>query len=90
MKNIQPTANAHQWPRKACPSIECRKTDLVIRVTDWTSDRDEPAYDVECYVGGVYDFNLSKTFSTTNANRTKTEAKALAVYFAQEQIAALL
>lgn len=90
MNPIQPSPNAHQWPRKASPSVECRKRDLVIRVTDWTKDRDEPAFDVECYVGGVYDFNLSRTFSTRNAGKTKTQARAEAVAFAQAQIAALL
>jgi hypothetical protein len=90
MKTIEPTANEAQWPRKAVKSLDLRKSDLVVRITDWTKDRDEPAYDVEVYVGGVYDFNLSKVFSTKNAGRTKAEARRLAVEFASKQIAELL
>lgn len=90
MKTIKPSENPQQWPRKACGSVECRKRDLVIRIADWTRDRDEPAYDVECYVGGVYDYHLSRTFCTKNAGKTKAEAKAEAIAYAQAQIAALL
>lgn len=90
MKTLKQSPNAHKWPRKAYPSVECRKRDLVIRITDWTKDRSEPAYDVECYVGGVYDWNESKTFSTVNAGQTKEQARAQAVAFAQAQVAKLL
>lgn len=90
MKNIQPSGNTEQWPRKATPSVECRKRDLVIRIADWTRDRDEPAFDVECYIGGVYDFNESKTFATKSSNRTKAEAKAAAIGFVHNQILKLL
>jgi hypothetical protein len=90
MKTLTPSRNAHKWPRKAEKSVECRKRDLVIRITDWTDDKDEPAYDVECYVGGVYDFNLSKTFCTRNAGKTNEHARLEAVAFASAQIAALL
>lgn len=98
MKTIQPSANKHQWPRKAVESVECRKRDLVIRIADWSRQKDEPAFDVECYVGGVYDCNLSKTFCMRGGmaeavgltSDTKQQAKAKAVAFAQAQIAALL
>lgn len=90
MKTIQETPNAHNWPRKGTKSVECRKRDLVLRITDWTDDKDEPAYDVECYIGGVYDFNESDTFTTQSSNRTKVEAKRMAIEFAQKQIAKLL
>lgn len=93
MKRLIPTGNAEQWPRKAVNSIETRKRDLVIRISDWTrqsAQTGEPAYDVEVYVGGVYDYDLSKLFPTASAGKTKAEAKAQAIQFAQEQIAALL
>lgn len=90
MKQIKPTANTHEWPRKAVPSIECRKRDLVVRIADWTRYKEEPSYDVEVYVGGVYDFNLSKTFPVDVHGGTKAGAKAAASAFAAKQIAALL
>lgn len=91
MKTIKPSGNKHQWPRKATPSIECRKRDLIIRIADWTRqspNTGEPAYDVEVYVGGVYDFNLSKSF--TLREQTKAQAKAGAIAFAKSQIESLL
>ncbi len=90
MKTIKLSDNKAQWPRKAVQSVEIRKQDLVIRITDWTQDRDEPGYDVETYVGGVYDYNLSKVFSTRNAGRTKQQARTEAVNFAHKQISELL
>ncbi len=87
MKTIKPTKNEHQWPRKAVSSVECRKRDLVVRITDWTRDKDEPAFDVEIYVGGVYDFNLSAVFSTKDG---KEAARQAAISFAAQQIGGLL
>ncbi len=75
------------WPRNKVKSVECRRRDLVIRIADWTKDKEEPAYDVEVYKKGVYDWNKSQTFCTRSSNRTKTKAKLLAIEFAQEQIA---
>jgi hypothetical protein len=83
MKRIKPTENANQWPRTAVPSIECRKRDLVVRIADWhrcNPDIGTAGYDVEVYIGGVYDWNESKNFNT------KKEAAA----FAASQIAKLL
>ena len=77
MKRIQPSNNAQAWPRKAVSSVECRKRDLVIRVADWSKDRDEPGYDVECYIGGVYDWNESKTctvYEFGSLERARNEA----------------
>jgi hypothetical protein len=68
------------WPRNLVKSIETRKRDLVIRIANWTRDKDEPAYDVECFIKGVYDWNESKVCAT----------KADAIDFAQSQIAKLL
>lgn len=87
MKRLKPSENAHQWPRKAVKSIEARKRDLIVRIADWTRNKEEPAYDVEVYVGGVYDWNLSKTFPT---NGDKESAKQQAVEFAARQIASVL
>lgn len=64
MKRIKPSKNIPQFPNKEVKSVECRKRDLVIRISDWTRDREEPAFDVEVYVGGVYSFDESKVFST--------------------------
>ena len=91
MQAIQPSTNEH-FPRNAVKSVECRKRDLVVRISDWTRqsiETGEPAYDVEVYVGGVYDWNLSESF-TLRALGTKARAKAEAVKFAQAQIAKLL
>lgn len=89
MKTITPSRNSPHWPRYAVKNVETRKRDLVIRLTDWTDDEDEPAYDVEMYIGGVYDFTLSKTF-TCNGGRTKAQAKDQAAVFASRQIGELL
>lgn len=89
MKQIKPTDNEHQWPRTAVTSVETRKRDLVIRISDWTRDRDEPAYDVECYIGGVYDWDESET-CTVREHGTREAAKAAAIKFAQDKIAKLL
>lgn len=89
MKHLKPSDNPERWPRCAVRSVETRKRDLVVRITDWMSDKDEPAYDVEVYVGGVYDFNLSKSF-TMHSLKNRAACKAQAIAFAQAQIAALL
>lgn len=89
MKRIKPTPNKHHWPRNAVTSIECRKRDLVIRIADWSRDRDEPAFDVECYIGGVYDWNESSSF-TKFEHKSLPVCKRLAAEFAAAQIAKLL
>jgi len=80
------TLSFTSWPRHVTKSVETRKRDIVIRVADWTRDKHEPAYDVECYVKGVYDWDESRTFCTKSAKRTKGQARTLAVAFAQKQI----
>lgn len=89
MKRITETPNEHHWPRSKAETVECRKRDLVIRIADWTRDRDEPAYDVEVYIGGVFDWNESETF-TFFEHKTKAAAKAAAINFAQAQTLKLL
>ncbi len=89
MNAIKPSPNKEHWPRCSSPNVECRKRDLVVRITDWTRQKtSEPAYDVEVYIGGVYDFNESRVFSLFNM--TREQAKQAAVQFASEQIAKLL
>ena len=88
MKTIKPSKNQHSFPRNAVPSIECRKRDLIIRIADWTRTKEEPAYDVEVYIGGIYDFNESQTFVVENKN--KQAAKDKAVKFANFQTQKLL
>jgi hypothetical protein len=100
MKRIQETPNAHNWPRKRVQTVECRKRDLVIRITDWTDDKDEPAYDVECYIGGVYDFNESQCFTRWQIQRAqplrpngrpwKKTARLQAMEFVREKMSKLL
>lgn len=89
MKRIMPSQNKHHWPRQAVKTIECRKRDLVVRVANWMSDRDEPAYDVEVYIGGVYDWNESQSF-TIFSLKTEAACKAAAIEYAAKQIAKLL
>ena len=89
MKLIQPTKNEHSWPRNAVKQLELRKRDLVIRIADWTRDREEPSYDVEVYIGGVYDWNESES-CTFYKYGTKQAAKAAAIAYASKQIAKLL
>ena len=84
-KQIRPSGNAHQWPRKAVASVECRKRDVVVRVADWTRLREDPAFDVEVYVAGVYDWTLSKTFPVAD-HGGKEAAKAAAGAFAAHRI----
>lgn len=71
-------------------TISVRKRDLVIRIADWTRDKHEPTYDVECYVHGAYGRTVSETFCTKSAGRSKRQARDMAVAFAQQQIARLL
>lgn len=73
------------WPRNKVKSVETRKRDLVIRIANWMTDKDEPAFDVECYLNGVYDWNESQCF-TLSSGLTRAEAKQRAIEFAQEQI----
>jgi hypothetical protein len=89
MKTIKPTKNKHHWPRNAVKSVECRKQDLVLRITDWMKDKDEPGYDVECYIGGVYDWNESESF-TIWKYKTEAAAKQAAIAYAQAQVSKLL
>lgn len=89
MKTIAPSKNSHQWPRRAAPSVKCRKQDVVIRIANWLKDKNEPGYDVEVYIGGVYDWNESKSF-TLSSGLTPSEARARAAVFAGEQAKKLL
>ncbi len=89
MNTITPSKNEHQWPRQATKTIETRKRDLVIRIADWSKDRDEPAYDVEVYVGGVYDWNLSES-CTVFEHKSLAAAKSAAIAISQKRIAELL
>jgi len=84
---MQEKITEKSWPRHTVKTVACRKKDLVIRISDWTRDKDEPAFDVEVYFKGVYDWNESKVFSTKSANRTKRQARAMAIEFAQKQVA---
>ncbi len=76
----------HSWPRNKVSSVKTRPRDLVIRITNWLTDKDEPAYDVECYIAGVYDWNESKSFTLSSGLSAK-EARLSAIEFAQRQIA---
>lgn len=89
MNKIQESQNENKWPRKEVKTIDCRKRDLIVRIADWSRDRDEPAFDVEVYVGGVYDFNESLSF-TKREYGTLRVAKAAAIRFSATQIAKLL
>ncbi len=80
MQRIKPTANEHHWPRHRVVTLELRPRDLTLRIADWTRDRDAPGYDIEVYIGGVYDWHASPTVSTRDE----------AVKLAQEAIARLL
>ena len=89
MQLIQPSDNEQQWPRQSVKSVDCRKRDLVIRIANWAKDKDEPAYDVEVYIGGVYDWNQSEVFSKHELG-TMAKAKVAAIDFAQNKINELL
>lgn len=89
MKTIKPSDNEHQWPRQEVTSVKTRKRDLVIRIADWSKDRSEPAFDVEIYIGGVYDFFESKSLTKFEYGSMK-KCKSEAVAFAKSQIEALL
>lgn len=83
------TKGEKSWPKNKVASVECRKRDLVIRVANWLSDKEEPAYDVECYINGIYDWHESESF-TLSSGLTKEQAKQAAIAFAQAQTAKLL
>lgn len=83
MRRLKPSPNPQHWPRQAVKTVETRKRDLVIRIADWHKIKPENGtggYDVECYIGGIYDWHESKTCNT----------KPEAIRFAQAQIAKLL
>jgi hypothetical protein len=81
-KQSQITENS--WPRQKTKSIETRKRDLVIRIADWTRDKDAPCYDVEFYQAGVYDWHKSNSFDASMFG--KAEAKKRAIAHAQTLI----
>ena len=89
MKVMRESRNEARWPRTNVKTVDCRKRDLVIRITDWMKDKEEPAYDVECYISGVYDWHESKSF-TIHEHKDKATCKQLAVVFAQAQLEKLL
>ena len=78
MKQIEPDKRG--WPKCSTKKIECRERDLIIRIANWTKDMDEPGYDVEVYIGGVYDWNESRV----------CETKCKAIEFSKKQIEKLL
>lgn len=88
VKEIRESRNKEHWPRKKYASVECRKRDLIFRITDWWDDKDEPGIDVEAYIGGVYDWHESKTF-TKSAGFTKADAKVFATQFVAKQMVKL-
>ncbi len=82
------TVTETTWPRNKTASVETRKRDLVIRIADWTRDKDAPCYDVEFYHKGVYDWNKSHSFDASMLGHV--EAKKRAIAHAQTLIAANL
>ena len=84
-----PAITDKSWPKHVVKSVDTRKRDLVIRIANWMDDKDEPAYDVECYVEGIFDWHESQTF-TLSSGLTRKQAKTAAIQFAQNQIAKLL
>ena len=89
MKQIKESSNEERWPRERTPVVECRKKDLIVRITNWLRDKDEPGYDVECYIGGVFDWGESENF-TLSSGLTKRQARESAIKYAQKQIGKLL
>ena len=85
----RPKITKTSWPRNLVDSVDCRKRDLVVRVTNWLDDKEEPAYDVEIYSQGVYDWHLSESF-TLSSGLTPKQAKAKAIKFTQDKIKDLL
>jgi hypothetical protein len=86
------TITKTSWPKHKTDSVECRKRDLVFRIADWSRQSirtGEPAYDVEIYHKGVYDWNQSVSF-TLREHGTKEAAKAAAIAFTQKMVAELL
>lgn len=77
------------WKVHKTSSVETRKKDLVVRVSNWLRDKDEPGYDVEVYLKGSYHYDESKTF-TLSSGLTKDQAKEKAIEYACSQIKKLL
>lgn len=88
MKVLRRGQTESSWPRQRVKNVDCRKRDLVIRLTDWLDDKNEPAYDVECYIGGVYDWHESQSF-TLHKYHEASKCKQLALAFMQRQTAKL-
>lgn len=66
------------WPRHTVKSIETRKRDLIIRIADWTRDKDAPCFDVEYYKGGVYDWHKSHSFDASMLGKSEAKRRAIA------------
>lgn len=65
--------------------LECRKRDFIIRIANWIKNKDEPGYDVEIYIGGIYQATMSKGFYLSSGFTPK-QAKNEAIKFSQKQI----
>lgn len=110
MKRVKPSKGVHQFPRWRVEAIQTRERDLVIRITDWSDlpqdcSKGEPGYDVEVYIGGVYDFNESESFpimlgllgNSMNLKAKKAllkfekgQALTKAIIFAKEKIESIM
>ena len=77
------------FPRHKVETVELRKKDIVIRVTDWWRDKEEPAFDVEVYTEGCFDYERSHIFAKSDG-LSKEEAKAKAKEFAKEALDRLM
>lgn len=46
---------------------------IKVCIKDFTKDKDEPAYDVECYINGEFDKTYDGVFSTRIYDQSKSE-----------------
>ncbi len=78
--------NENEWPLHRVDAVSCRERDLVIRISNWGDDKDEPGYDVECYIGGVYNWDESRCFTICELGSMEA-AKTSALAFVKKQVA---
>jgi len=60
--------------------IPIRKRDLlIIKIADWSKDKDEPAIDLEVYKNGKFDSKLSAVYGIGNEYGYQSPTKRLAL-----------
>ena len=61
-------------------AVEVRRRDIVIRIADWTKDKDCPTFDLEIYSNGKYLDKVSSSFTLDEIMDRKMAWTAMIIY----------